>query len=208
METVTVSCPACRRPLRVPESLLGQTVKCPSCAHTFGAPDSIEEAPPPPRPAPPPPEPPPGPRFDDRYEEDRPRRRLPDDSRDYDDYGYDRGPGRRDERPGKVQAIAIMTLVGGILATLLGLWLLLIGAFTWLFLFWPGTYYSLVVGIMAIIKGSQLLGADAHRQPPPQGIAIMQIINVINADLPNCVMGILTLVFLGEKPVQRYFRGR
>ncbi len=101
-----------------------------------------------------------------------------------------------------------MTLVGGILATLLGLWLLILGALTCIFLAWPGTYYSLVLGILAIIKGAQLLGADAHRQPPPQAIAIMQIVNIVNGDLANCVLGILTLVFLGEKPVQRFFRGR
>jgi predicted Zn finger-like uncharacterized protein len=208
METLTVTCPSCRRPLRVPESLLGQTVKCPSCQHTFAAPDSLDEAPPP-RPPPPPepePEPPPRPRLDDRFEDDRPRRRP---SVDYDD-DYDdsyRRP-RRGERPGKVQAIAIMTLIGGILATINGLALLMVGAFTCVCLLWPGTYYSIVLGIMAIIKGSQLLGADAHRQPRPQAIAIMQIINIINGDIANCVMGILTLVFLGEKPVQRFFRGR
>jgi hypothetical protein len=36
----------------------------------------------------------------------------------------------------------------------------------------------------------------------------MQIVNIVNGDIPNCVMGILTLVFLGEKPVARYYRGR
>jgi predicted Zn finger-like uncharacterized protein len=203
METLTVTCPDCRRPLRVPDSLLGQTVKCPSCQHTFAAPDSLEDTPPPRRPSPPP-EPPPRPRLDDRFEDDRPRRRPAD---EYDDYEEDRRRGRRpDERPGKVQAIAIMTLIGGILAvlnSLLGLVFTLGGC-----LLWPGTYYGLVFGIMAIIKGSQLLGADAHRQPPPQGIAIMQIINIVNLDIANLVMGILTLVFLGEKPVQRFFRGR
>jgi hypothetical protein len=205
METLTVSCPDCQRPLRVPESLLGQMVKCPSCARTFAAPDSPEDVPPPRRPEPVrEPEPPPRRRYEER-DDYRERVRRPADDYEEEDYPRDR---RGREKPGKVQAIAIMTLVGGILAVLLGLWLLFVGVFTCLFLFWPGTYYSLVVGIMAIIKGSQLLGPEAHRQSPPQAIAIMQIANIVNGDVPNCVMGILSLVFLSEKPVARFFHGR
>jgi predicted Zn finger-like uncharacterized protein len=208
MESLTVTCPACQRQLRVPETLLGQTGKCPSCDHTFAAPDTLEDVPPPrrPEPEPEPEPPPPRPPRDDRDDyDDRPRRRTAD---DYDD-DYERERGRRGpEKPGKVQAIAIMTLIGGILALLHGLVGLVIGVGTCFCLLWPGTYYSIVLGILAIIKGSQLLGADAHRQPPPQAIAIMQIVNIVNLDVPNCVMGILTLVFLGEKPVARFFRGR
>ena len=33
----TISCPSCHRPLRVPETLLGQLVKCPTCGETFPA---------------------------------------------------------------------------------------------------------------------------------------------------------------------------
>ena len=65
----------------------------------------------------------------------------------------------------------------------------------------------LVIRIMAIVKGSQLLGQQAHLQAPPKGIAIMQIINIINFDVPNCVLGIVSLVFLGEPELRRYFRG-
>jgi hypothetical protein len=205
MQTLTITCPACGRPLRVPENLLGQMVKCPSCMHTFAAPDSLEEVPTPRRPEPErQPEPPPRPRDDDRddYRERVRRRPADEDEEDY------RAGRRGDDKPGKVQAIAIMTLVGGIHALLVGLVGLLIGVGTCVCLLWPGTYYSIVLGILAVIKGSQLLGTDAHRQAPPQAIAIMQIVNIVNGDVPNCVMGILTLVFLSEKPIARFFRGR
>jgi predicted Zn finger-like uncharacterized protein len=46
---LTISCPACQRPLRVPEDLLGQAVKCPSCTHVFTAPTPGEAEAPPPR---------------------------------------------------------------------------------------------------------------------------------------------------------------
>jgi hypothetical protein len=145
-------------------------------------------------------------------DEPEPRRRARDEDMEDDDR-----PSRRRgrERPGKAQAIAIMTLIGGILATLGSLSTLayigLVGVASLgvglLCCLWPGPYYGLVVGIMAMIKGSQLLGQDAHRLPPPKGIAIMQIINIVNFDFPNCVMGILTLVFLNDPEVRRYYRG-
>jgi len=34
---IQVSCPSCRRPLRVPDDLLGTTVKCPGCEEIFQA---------------------------------------------------------------------------------------------------------------------------------------------------------------------------
>src|SRR5205823_6505223 len=132
--------------------------------------------------------PPPPPRPRDRYEDEPPPRRARRDEWDepYDD--YDRP--RRRGKPGKVQAIAVMTLVGGILATLGAVAILgyfgLVGiasmGFGLVCCLWPGPYYGLVVGIMGIVKGSQLLGENAHRSAPPTTVAVMQIINVVNGD--------------------------
>jgi hypothetical protein len=113
-----------------------------------------------------------------------------------------------------VQAIAIMTLVGGILAILGSLcWFAYVGlmsivsmGFGLVCCLWPGPYYGLVVGIMAAIRGANLIGKDGHRAGAPRGIAIMQIINIINFDVPNFVMGVLTLAFLNDREVQSYFR--
>jgi predicted Zn finger-like uncharacterized protein len=212
----TISCPSCQRTLRVPENLLGQAVKCPSCAHNFTAPENVEDEPQPRpasdrpsrRPVAPPPE-------DDYEEEPRPSKRRSR-SDDYDDDYDDEPPRRRrrsSEKPGKVQAIAIMVLIGGILATLYGVGVLayfgVIGVFTMgvglLCCLWPGPYYSLVVGIMAIVKGTRLLGEKAHREPPPQGIGIMMIINIINGDMVNLTLGILVLVFLADEEVKDFF---
>jgi predicted Zn finger-like uncharacterized protein len=191
--TLTISCPDCQRPLRVPENLLGQAVKCPSCSHTFVAPESLEETPA--RPAGPPPK---------VLSEDEPRpAKLPTHDEDLD---QDRGqvPGRPRTKPGKAQAIAIMILIGGIYACLLAVGSTLLSGFACCL--WPGSYYSLVMGIMAITKGSNLLGDNAYRLPAPQGIAVMMIINIINADLVNLTMGILVLVFLSDPEVKAYFR--
>jgi hypothetical protein len=137
-----------------------------------------------------------------------------DDDEDYDEYEDERpsrrGRKRRDERPGKVQAIAIMTLIGGIVATLVGLnWLVLGGLSSMgLCCLWPGGYYSIVIGILAIIKGSQLLGKEGHLLAPPKAIAIMMIINIINADIICTVLGILILVFCGDPEVEDFYQGQ
>jgi predicted Zn finger-like uncharacterized protein len=218
---VTIPCPSCQRTLRVPESLLGQDVKCPSCAHLFTAPEHVEEevaarpAPPPERPSRRPAAPPP--EEDDYDDEPRPSRRRPR-QEDYDDEDDDvprRRRGRSGEKPGKVQAISIMTLIGGFIATLIALgWLAYVGLFAIASMgiglvccLWPGPYYGLVLGIMAITKGARLLGEKAHLETPPQGIAIMMIVNVINGDFVNLVLGILTLVFLSDEEVKDFFRG-
>ncbi len=222
-----ISCPDCSRKLRVPDDLLGKEVKCPTCGITFTAPAGEGGAPAPPPPkeeeAPPRPssrgraEPPPEADYDERPpSKSRPSRRR-DDEEDEDDYDEDRlvRRRRRDEKPGKVQAIAIMTLVGGILAIVLAVgWLAYIGlvglatlGVGLLCCLWPGPYYSLVLGIMATIKGAQLLGKDGHLQPPPKGISIMMIINIVNGDVVNLVLGILNLVFLNDEEVARYYRG-
>jgi predicted Zn finger-like uncharacterized protein len=191
----TLTCPSCERPLRVPENLLGQLVKCPACEHTFTAPES-EEAIPVAIPL----------RSRDRDdsrrrredEEDLPRHRR------YAEDEDDRRPARRgaERKPEKVQAISIMTLVGGILAVLISAGLMA----TCIGFVWPGTYYSLVLGILAIIKGAQLLSDKAYRESPPQATAIMQIINIINLDAINLALGIIVLVFLSDRDVKAYFR--
>jgi predicted Zn finger-like uncharacterized protein len=209
--TQTIHCPSCQRMLRVPDSLLGQSVKCPSCEHTFTAPEDMEAAAPPPPAA----RRQPVARAEEEEEDRRParpvtRRREEEEDEDYrrpsrrrrrDDDGDEDYRGR-DDKPGKVQAIGIMTLIGGIYGCLhaVGLMCTIYG------LCWPGTYYALVMGIMAIVKGSQLLGQRGYEQEPPSGIAIMQIINVINCDFINLALGIVNLVFLGDEEVKDYFR--
>jgi len=108
-------------------------------------------------------------------------------------------------RPTKVEAIGVMMLVGGIIALLFGIGgMRLHGLFHTSF--WPPAIYSLILGVMAIVRGSRLLGRFGHLQPSPKVIAVMQIVNIINGDVPNLVMGIVSLSFLKDPGVRRYFR--
>jgi hypothetical protein len=106
--------------------------------------------------------------------------------------------------PGKVQAIAIMTLVGGIWAVLWGIGVIC-GAW-WLVVPILTGAYSIVFGVLAIIKGASLLGQAARNETAPRPVAIMQIVNVINCDIANMVLGIITLVFLSDEQVASYYQ--
>lgn len=127
---------------------------------------------------------------------------------DYRDRPSRRGRRKSAERPGKVQAIAIMTLIGGIQAAIFALiWLGADLSSFFCLCLWPGQYYTAVLAVLAIIKGAQLLGQDARSYPPPRGTAIMMIIDIINGDVVNCVLGILVLVFCSDPEVETFFRG-
>ena len=107
-------------------------------------------------------------------------------------------------KPGKLQAVAIMTLAGGIWAilTCFGIGLGTAG-------FWIPWIYSLVLGIMAIMKGSQMLGSNpAPAFASAKTIAIMQIINIINCDMINLTLGIINLVFLNDPEVKDWLRSK
>ena len=111
--------------------------------------------------------------------------------------------------------MAIMTLVGGILATLVGLgWMvycLLLGIFTLGIscIGLPFAIYELIAGILCIIQGSKLLG----KSPDPyyaktKNTAIMQIVCIICCDWINLVLGIINLVFLNDEEVKAYIRSK
>ena len=97
-----------------------------------------------------------------------------------------------------------MTLVGGILA-LLTCFGMALGT---MFIYIPWIY-SLVLGIMAIMKGGQMLGSNpAPAFASARAIAIMQIVNIINCDVVNLTLGIITLVFLNDPEVREHLRSQ
>lgn len=111
-----------------------------------------------------------------------------------------------DEKPGKVQAIAIMTLINGILDVLWGIGLtvsVVVGTFGVGLLCIPLTILPSVLGIFEIVCATKLL-SNPPRQYPVQTIAILQIVAILFADVIGPIIGILTLVFYNDPPVRHY----
>ncbi len=106
-------------------------------------------------------------------------------------------------KPGKVQAIAIMTLVSGILDILLGLGVA--GGLLWTVVCWPIAAYPITLGILEVIYASKLLSSLPNPVQPARYIAIMQICNILFGAVHSLVIGILALVFYDDLEVKAYF---
>ena len=107
------------------------------------------------------------------------------------------------DKPGYVAAIAIMTLVNGIINILWG------GALALNLLptivCWPIGAYPLVLGILEVIYASKLLPNPAQPTQPSQTIAIMEIVAILFINPLALIGGILALVFYGDPQVRAYF---
>ncbi len=113
-------------------------------------------------------------------------------------------------KPGKVKAIAIMTLVGGVWSVMvaLGLGWGVMASMCLACCLIPSTIYSFVAGIFMIVQGILLLGNHPRRHlPRTRWSASLQIGCLLAADLPNVILGILNHVFLGDDAVKAYQRG-
>ncbi len=95
-----------------------------------------------------------------------------------------------------------MLLGGGIYALVQAVLAILGSGF--LCCLWPPVYFALVWGILAIIRGASITN-DTDKGPPPRVLMICQILMILNLDIPNTILGILGLVFLGEPEVNDYF---
>jgi len=112
------------------------------------------------------------------------------------------------ERPGLVQAIAIMSLVNGIINILYSLGVtsgIVLGTLGLGLLCAPITIAPLVLGIFEIIYGINLMAEPPKVTKPNQAIAILEICCIIIGNVPSLVVGILALVFYNDEKVKAYF---
>lgn len=111
-------------------------------------------------------------------------------------------------KPGMVQAIAIMTLINGILNIITALgWTLsiIIGTIGIGIICAPVTILPAVLGIFEIIYGAKLLSTPPKPVQPSQAIAIMEICCILELNVISLVVGILALVFYNDPTVKDYF---
>lgn len=109
-------------------------------------------------------------------------------------------------KPGEVTAIAIMTLISGILNITLGLGLIVtftLGIVTIICI--PLALYPIILGILEIIYAAKLLPNPPKPVEPAQYLAIMQIIDIVFGNVISLAAGILALVFYSDQKVKAYF---
>ena len=110
-------------------------------------------------------------------------------------------------RPGKFQAVAVITLVGGIVSLL---WTLIV---TWAGLaslffvccFIPSGLYSFIAGILITVQGIRLLGQNAGAILPRTASSATLLIMCILALNPIClVLGVINHLLLNDPSVREY----
>jgi len=112
-------------------------------------------------------------------------------------------------KPGKVQAIAIMTLISGILNIIwtFGLFITILveglASFGIGCLCFPIMLLPLITAVFEIDASIKLLG-NPPRKANVQNVAIFQIINILSLSFTSLIFGILNLVFSNEPEVKNY----
>lgn len=117
-------------------------------------------------------------------------------------------PQNTSEKPGMFTALAIITLVSGILNIFYGLTitvLIVIGTIGIGLLCAPVTILPSILGIFEILYAIKLLSNPQQPVRFSQAIAIMEICCFITGNLLSAIAGILALVFYSDASVKAYF---
>lgn len=111
-----------------------------------------------------------------------------------------------EQKPGLITAIALMTLVSGIInlfwgfvasATALGT---IVGVICL-----PITILPTILGIFEIIFAAKLLSAQPQPVQPSTSIAVFEILTFVMGNIFSMVVGILVLIFYNDTTVKEYF---
>jgi hypothetical protein len=115
------------------------------------------------------------------------------------------------QKPGKVQAVAIMTLISGIANIL---WMIIIGISILIggiaslgvgCLFVPIVIPPIVLGVFEILYAVKLLPTPIKPAKPSQVIAILEIVCVLTLNFFAVATGIVALVMYSDPVVKAYF---
>ncbi|KAF0107584.1 MAG: hypothetical protein FD146_1618 [Anaerolineaceae bacterium] len=106
-------------------------------------------------------------------------------------------------KPGKIQAIAILTLISGIVSIFYGLiWTISLLA---TIICWPIGAYPITLGVLEIIYAAKLLGSNPRNIKPATYLAVMEICEILFFNPFSLTAGILALVFYNDPEVKAYF---
>jgi hypothetical protein len=109
-------------------------------------------------------------------------------------------------RPVKVQTMAILVLINGILNIVWGGVLALLGVLTIVgILCAPLLILPMVLGVFELIYALNLLANPPKAKKPSQAIAILEICDIFFLNIFGVVVGVLSLIFINDEEVQDYF---
>jgi hypothetical protein len=110
------------------------------------------------------------------------------------------------KRPTKVQTLAVLILVSGILNIIWGGILALIGVITVIgILCAPLLILPMVLGVFELIYALNLMAEPPKVKNPSQALAILEICNIVFLNIFSAVVGVLSLIFFSEEEVKDYF---
>ncbi len=110
------------------------------------------------------------------------------------------------QKPGLFTAIAVMTLVSGIVNLFWGFVASLTALSTFVGVICiPITIMPTVLGIFEVIYAAKLLSAQPEPLKPAQTIAAFEVASFIYGNVFSMVVGILALVFYNDLVVKDYF---
>lgn len=111
-------------------------------------------------------------------------------------------------KPGKVQTIAVLTLISGITNIIWPILLYTITSFATIFvgcLFLPFFVPPIILGIFEIIYAAKILPNPARPVKPSQTIAILEIISLLTGNLVSAATGIVALLLYNDPEVKAFF---
>jgi hypothetical protein len=116
------------------------------------------------------------------------------------------------QKPGKIQAVAILSLISGITNIL---WMLIVGisiliggvaSFGIGCLFIPIVIPPIVLGVFEILYATKLLAAPIKTNKPSMTIAICEIACILTFNPIPLAAGIVALVIYNDPAVKAYFQ--
>jgi len=109
-------------------------------------------------------------------------------------------------KPAKVQTIAILVLINGILNIVWGGILALLGVISLVgILCAPVLILPMILGVFELIYALNLLAEPPKVKEPSQAIAILEICDILFLNIFGVVVGVLSLIFINEEEVKAYF---
>jgi len=115
------------------------------------------------------------------------------------------------QKPGKVQAVAILTLVSGIGNILYMLFMAVVILFSGVAslgigcLFLPLVIPPIVLGVFEILYASKLMANPVRPIQPSTAIAVMEIVCILTGNIVAVAAGIVALILYNDGEVKAFF---